>query len=182
MFSARSVWDGGDGLSRFYKLGVVLVGYAAALLASYAVCYVLQRLHPGPDPSGGMQAFGDMLLFLGIFGFLALFPTALALHFLRPVEKFWTVFSIASLALAATGPVALLVGKPYLSPWLLLFVGIFGLWEVLGAPLLCLGFVFCALIAPARRPRRLLIAASGIEFAVGAYAFYCLFILGHWVL
>jgi hypothetical protein len=29
-----------------------------------------------------MYAFGDLLLFLGVFGVLALFPTGLALYFL----------------------------------------------------------------------------------------------------
>ena len=32
--------------------------------------------------SSGMYAFADLLLFLGVFGMLALLPTALALYFL----------------------------------------------------------------------------------------------------
>jgi hypothetical protein len=167
-------------MSAYYKLSAVLAGYTVALLAAFVACYVLQRLFPVPDPAGGMQAFGDMLRFLGIFGLLALFPTALALYFLRPVEKFWTVFSIASLALAATGPsAALILGRPRSSPWLALF-GFFGLLQVLAAPLLGVAYVICALVAPVRRPRLLLLAASAIEFAVATFALFRLLVVGHW--
>jgi hypothetical protein len=174
-------------MSRTSKLGVVLAGYAAALLATYAsfylYLYLLRLSNPSPDASGGMQAFGDSLLFGGLFGFLALIPTALALYFLRPVEKFWTFFSIACLALASTGPVAaIMMGRPQQSPWAGWVVGLFGLLKVLGAPLFGVGFLICGVISPFRRSRWVLLGAALIEFAVGAYAFFCLFVLGHWVL
>ena len=171
-------------MKRFSKTGVVLAGYAGALLVTWAVfyIYVLMRKDTG-QASGGMQAFGDLLLFVGLFGLLALIPTALALYFLRPFERFWSAFSIASLALAATGPVAaLLMGRVPQSHWAALVVGFFGLLKVLGAPLLGLAFVICAVIAPTGRSRWRLVAAAGIEFAVGAYAFFCLLVLGHWLL
>jgi hypothetical protein len=172
-------------MSRTYKLGVVLGGYAAALLATYAFSYfyLLARNHLSPDASGGMQAFGDSLLFIGLLGFLALIPTALALYFLRPFEKFWTFFSIACLALATTGPLAAtMLGKSQQAPWAGWVLGFFGLWKVLGAPLFGLGFLVCGVISPFRRSRRVLLGAALVEFAVGAYAFFCLFVLGHWVL
>jgi hypothetical protein len=78
-------------LRRFYKWGLVLTGYVAALLAAFAICYVravVMQADSPQDASGGMQAFGDLVLFLGLFGFFALFPTALALYFLRPFHKF----------------------------------------------------------------------------------------------
>ncbi len=171
-------------INRFSKVGVVLVGYACALLITWAVfyIYVLMRKDTGAA-SGGMQAFGDFLLFLGVFCLLALIPTALALYFLRPFEKFWSVFSIASLALAATGPVAaVLMGRLHQSHSAAVLVGFFGLLKVLGAPLLGLGFVICAVIAPTGRSRWRLVAAAVIEFAVCAYAFFCLLVVGHWLL
>jgi hypothetical protein len=172
-----------DGMNRNSKLGVVLAGYAAALLVAGVANYVLDRLNTSPDASGGMQAFGDSLRFLGLFGFLALVPTALALYFLRSSERFWRVFSIGCLALAATGPVAaVMLGGNHESPWAGLFFGLFGVLRALGAPLLGLGFLVCAAIAPSWRSRRLLIPAAGIEFAVSAYAYYCLWFLGHWAL
>ena len=170
-------------MNRFSKTGVILIGYAAALLVTCAVfyVYVLVRKYMGPA-SGGMQAFGDSLLFIGLLGLLSLIPTALALYFLRPFEKFWSVFSVASLAFAAIGPVAAaIVGRPQQSPWAGLDVGFFGLLDVLAAPLLGFGFLICAVIAPAGRSRWLVFAAAMIEFAVGAYAFLCLFVLGHWL-
>jgi hypothetical protein len=176
-------------MSRRYKLGVVLGGYAAALLVACAATYVRAAIEARIDPvqaSGGMQAFGDSLLFVGLFGFLALIPTALALYFLRPFEKFWTVFSVASLAIAATGPVAvLMIGMSQRSPGAPgagMAVGGLGLLKVLGASLFGIGFLICAGIAPMRRSRRVLLAAAAIEFTVSAYAFFCLFVLGHWLL
>jgi hypothetical protein len=126
-----------------------------------------------------MQAFGDSLLFIGMFGFLALFPTALALYYLRSFDKFWTAFSIAALLLAIIGMLAaVMMGRPLHSSWV---VGFFGLLKVLGAPLFALCFSICAVIAPTRRSRRLLIAAAAIEFVVSAYVFLCLVVLGHWL-
>jgi len=98
----------GDGMNRLLKLGLILAGYAAALLLTCAAFYVrgLLTRNDTSQASAGMQAFGELILFVGMFGVLALAPTALALFFLRPFEKFWTVFSLVSLAFAATGPVA----------------------------------------------------------------------------
>lgn len=168
-------------MSRVYKLGVVLGGYAAALLVAWAAYYVLARR--SQDASGGMQAFGDLLLLIGLFGVFALVPTAVGLYLLRPFEKFWTVFSIASLALAATGPVAaLMMGRFQKSSGAVSALGFFGLLRVLGAPLLGLGFLICAVIAPAKYSRWVLLAAAAIEFGVGVYAFFCLLVLRHWLL
>ena len=170
-------------MSRSYKLVVVLAGYAAALLVACAIFYVLTRIKASQDANGGMQAFGDSLLFLGLLGFFALMPTALALYFLRQSAKFWPWFSVACLALATTGPVAaLMMGRPQQAPWAVLVVGFFGLLKVLGAPLLGVGFLICAVLSPIRRSRWVLLGAAMIEFAVSAYALFCLFVLGHWVL
>ena len=170
-------------MSRLSKVGRVLAGYAGALLVSAAVfyVYVVMRKDAGAG-SGGMQAFGDSLLFVGVLGFLSLIPTAIALYYLRPFARFWTAFSIACLALAATGPVAaLLMGRLHPSGSGAVVLGFLGLMKVLGAPLIGLGFVVCAAIAPSGRSRWRLAAAAAIEFVVGAYAFFCLLVVGHWL-
>ena len=168
-------------MSRLSKLGLVLAGYAAALLVTFAVSYLLDWMNPSPDASGGMQAFGDLLRFVAIFGVLALGPSALALYFLRPFEKFWVALSIGSLALAATGVLsALMVGRTQHSPGANLVVNFLGLMKVLGAPLFGLGFVTFALFAPTRRSRWIFVTAAAIEFAVGGYGYFCLYVLGHW--
>src|ERR1700716_562055 len=171
-------------MERLSKPGVVLIGYAAALFVScvvfYAYVYVSNWTN-AVQASGGMQAFGDFLLLVGLFGFLALFPTALALYYLRPFEKFWRVFSIASVVLAISGLLAaVMIGRLQRPPGAILGVGFFGLMEILGAPLLGLCFSTCAVIAPTRSSRRFLFAAAGIEFVVSAYVFVCLVVLGHW--
>ncbi len=65
------------------------------------------------------------------------------------------------------------------SPWPI--VGILGLHRVLVAPLLALGFLVCAAMAPTCRSRGALLAAALIEGTVCAYAFLCLFVLQHWL-
>ena len=171
-------------MNRLSKIGVVLGGYAGAVLVTWGLfyVYVLMRKDAGSG-SGGMQAFGDLLLFVGVFCFLALIPTALALYFLRPFKKFWSAFSIASLAVAATGPVfAVLIGRVHQSHSAAVVIGFFGLLKVLGSPLLSLGFVICAVIAPRGHSRWRLAGAAAIEFTVCAYAFFCLLVVGHWLL
>jgi hypothetical protein len=66
------------------KIGWVTGGYMLACLAAYAVTYAYQTLtqNAAAQASAGMYAFGDLFLFLGVFGILALFPTGLALYFL----------------------------------------------------------------------------------------------------
>jgi hypothetical protein len=167
-------------MNRFFKRGLILAGYAAASFAAY-VAFILLTQNAPPQGSGGMQDFGDALLFLGLFGVFALVPTALALYFMRSFQKFWTAFSIATLTFAVTGPVAAIMFPrlPESSWWVI--VGVLDLLRVLGAPLLCLGFLIFAVIAPTRLSRRALPAAAVIEGAVGAYASFCLLILRHWL-
>jgi hypothetical protein len=168
-------------MTRLSKLGVVLAGYVAAFLVASVAFYVLTRFRVQPDASGGMQAFGDSLLFIGLFAVLALVPSALAFYFLRPFPNFWTALSVASMALAVTGPVAAaMVGRTQKSPGAELLFGFFGLLRILGAPVLGFGFLISAVIAPRGRSRWVLVSAAVIEVAVSAYAFYCLLVLGHW--
>ena len=71
-------------MSKLRKLGLVIGGYVAACLLASGAVYVYQMLTDTAvaQSSSGMYAFGDLLLFLGMFGVLALFPTGLALYFL----------------------------------------------------------------------------------------------------
>lgn len=71
-------------MSRLTKLGLVLGGYVIACLVAAAVLYVYQLFtqDASAQASAGMYAFGDALLFMGVCGILALFPTGLGLYFL----------------------------------------------------------------------------------------------------
>jgi hypothetical protein len=77
-------------MSRLAKLGLVVGGYVAACLVASGAVYIngLFTQNAVAQASSGMYAFGDLILFVGVFGFLALFPTGLALYFL--LRKFMT--------------------------------------------------------------------------------------------
>ncbi len=77
-------------MSRFAKLGLVIGGYVVACLIASTVVYVWQLYtqDASVQASAGMYASGDLLLFIGVFGVLALIPTGLAAYFL--FRKFLT--------------------------------------------------------------------------------------------
>ena len=77
-------------MSRLVKLGLVIGGYVVACLAASGVVYVYQLLteNAASQASAGMYAFGDFILFIGVFGVLALLPTGFAFYFL--FRKFLT--------------------------------------------------------------------------------------------
>ncbi len=165
-------------MSKLRKASLVLAGYGIAPVAAALVDYLLTSIERANDP-GGMAAFGDLLFFLGLTGLFALIPTALALYLLRPVALFWTLLAIACAALAATGPVAAILAPRLQAPDLPQFLA---LTRALGAPLIALGFLIVALIAPARGPRRVLLAAMALEGVTGAYVFFSLLVVGRWIL
>ena len=71
-------------MSRLAKFGLIIGGYAFACLAAGGVASLNQLFtqDTASQASAGMAAFGDFILFILIFGFLALFPTGIALYFL----------------------------------------------------------------------------------------------------
>lgn len=71
-------------MNKLAKLSLVIGGYILACLVASGAVYVNQLFTPSAvaQASSGMYAFGDLLLFVGVFGVLALFPTGLALYFL----------------------------------------------------------------------------------------------------
>ena len=75
-------------MSRLVKFSLVIGGYVAACLIASGVVYVwqLSTQNASAQASAGMYAGGDFLLFIAVFGVLALIPTALAVYFL--VRKF----------------------------------------------------------------------------------------------
>jgi hypothetical protein len=168
--------DKGIEVSRLVKFAAVLAGYFAALLAAFAAVYFrqLRTQADSVQASSGMYAFGESLVFLGVFGIAALLPTGLWLCFLRPFQKFWGAFSIASLALALTGPVAgyvmNLASTPPSSGHLGVMTGLLALLRMFGAPLLAVAFVISAAIAPTVRSRWTLIGAALIECGVSTPA------------
>jgi hypothetical protein len=155
------------------KVTVVAGGYVAAFLAaSAAVAIRMATTRGDPQAAGGMYAFGDSVVFVAVFGVLALVPTGGALYFLRPYRRFWMVLSLLCLAVAVTGLTAAIlfaVGRHATPSPLATWAGL-SVLRILVAPLLALTFLVCALFTPHRSPRLAFLAATTIEAAVTAYA------------
>jgi hypothetical protein len=158
------------------KVGLVLAGYVAAVLLAGAALEVrlLNTQGPEADASAGMYAFGDGCLFLGVLGFAAIFPTGLALFFLRRNRWLWIALAITALAIAVTGPAAtacyILAARTQLPPQSpLILWGPVAVLRMLAAPLLAMGFALAGLIAPNRASRWALFGAAAVEGAVAMY-------------
>ena len=82
------------------KTGLVLLGYALALVVAFGVTalYVVSTAGPDRDTYAGMYAFGDALLFLFVLGVASLPATGLALYFLRHDRPFWIALSVLAIA------------------------------------------------------------------------------------
>ena len=169
----------------YAKSGTVVAGYVAALaLAAFAVYLQVQATAGNPDyiASNGMYAFGEGLLFLAVFTVAALFPTALALHYLRTVTRFWNALTGVALAIVATAIAAGVL------PWAARFSpaleNTLHAWTALAilrliiAPLFALAFAVCAAFAAAPRPRRLLALCAVIE-CLAAAPWFLLLLFNH---
>ena len=157
------------------KISLIISGYVLAFLVAWAVVAVYISATSGPDRQdyGGMYAFGDALLFLGVLGMASVPATGAALYFLRPYRTFWRALSVAALAIATTAVAALMSyfaaragdSSSALGGW-----ADYAILRILVAPLFALGFFISALFAPARPYRITLLLATAAETA----AFACL--------
>jgi hypothetical protein len=153
------------------KAAFVVAGYAGALLLAWGVTHVYVLLTNNPDrqSSAGMYAFGDSLVFLGVFAVAAIPATVALLYVLRSVPAFWSAASLAAIAIAVTAVFALL---PYALSESSTATGgwrAFAPLRLLLSPVFGLAFFLALIVAPGRRPRRLLTAATAIELG----AFLC---------
>ncbi|MEZ0367979.1 MAG: hypothetical protein ACAI44_02705 [Candidatus Sericytochromatia bacterium] len=157
----------------FQKVAVVAAGYLVAVLLACAAVAIRMAMTSGPDAqaSSGMYAFGDLLLFIAVFGVSVLVPTGAGLYFLKSNPGFWKVFSALGLALALTGVTAAVlfaIGKDAAAPSVLSTGAGFAVLRILVSPLFTLGFCLCAFFAPKGSPRFNFIAASIMEAVVSA--------------
>lgn len=157
------------------KAALVAGGYAlAVVLASAVVAVHSSSLDLSPaEASGGMHAFGDALLFLGVFGVASLPATGAALYFLRAYQGFWAALALLGLAVATTGvlcAVLYLAGRGIASPSPLAVAAAFSVLRILVAPLLALSFLLAAVLSPHRGPKLSLLAATAMEAGVTAFA------------
>jgi hypothetical protein len=96
---------------RLLLVGIALAGYGAAFAATHALVQLRYRWIDPADAqaSGGMYAFGDLILELAVVGVLSLPPTWLLLRALRDVEWMWRLASLCGLCWAALAPAGILV-------------------------------------------------------------------------
>jgi hypothetical protein len=162
------------------KVGVVAGGYVAAALVAAAAVAVRLASTRGPDAqaSSGMHAFGDVLLFVAVFGVAALVPTGAALLVLRSYRHFWTTLSTFALGVATTGlaAAALLAIARDAAPSspLAMWAG-FAVLRLVVSPLVALTSLVCVALSPSRFPRLAFLAVSVIEAAVTAYGGFVAF-------
>jgi hypothetical protein len=163
-------------MSPLAKIGVVVAGYVGAFaLASAAVVVNDAAMDPVTQQSG-MAAFGDSLLWLGVFGVCAVPPTGAALFFLRPHPRFWRVLCGIALFIAATGAIAVLgyfVGRTAAKDTALYYWSASSVLRLLLTPLFGLLFLLACVFAPGRAFRLGLLVATLAEVA----GFIC-FVLG----
>jgi hypothetical protein len=153
------------------KVGLVGAGYISAFAIATAVVAVYIAATQGPDRRdyAAMFDFGDSLLFLGVFGLAAVLPTGAALFFLRPYRRFWRLFSIVAMVMAATALAAFVAmlgwraagGRSGAGAWAAL-----ASLRILVAPVFGLAFAVSAVFAPSRNPRLALLAATAAEALV----------------
>jgi hypothetical protein len=156
------------------KICIIIIGYVVALLVASAAVGVRMAFTSGPDAqaSSGMYAFGDAVVFVGIFGLCALVPTSAGLLFLRSCDLFWRVLSVSAVGLALTGIAATIlftVGRHATASPLATWAA-FSVLRILVAPLLVLALLVCAFFAPHRLVRIVFVTAAIEEAAVSAYA------------
>ena len=156
------------------KLGFIAAGYVAAVLIAAAAVGIRVALTSSAvaQASSGMYAFGDALLFVVVFGVLALLPTGVALFFLRPYRRVWTALAICGLGVAVTGLAAVVlfaIGRHAVEPAPLATWAALSVLRILAAPLLALASFVCAVLAPHRFARWALLAMSAMEATVSAY-------------
>ena len=143
------------------KVSLVIAGYAwaAAIAAAAVACHQLVFGGPQSPAYGGMNAFGDSLLFLAVFGIAALAPTGVALFFLRPYHAFWRGLSVLALVFALTSLAACIVVTVHARS----VMASMAFPRILAAPLFSLNLLVSVFFAPNRTSRIALLVATGIE-------------------
>jgi hypothetical protein len=153
-------------IPRRVQLSAVVAGYVAVFLLSAMLLYQRHMQYVNhPDDvasSGGMYAFGDLLL--GFFiGGLFLIPTFLLVLVIRNSEAAYTRYSQVLLGLSLTAPVCLGL---FLIPAVNqgnMFLGWFSMGRLLASPIVIVGLVVSRLLARFGRAKRLTSYALLIE-------------------
>src|SRR6185437_2612864 len=163
------------------QTGIVAMGYLAVLLVSASLLFArhLQYVNhrADVDASGGMWAFGDLLLELFVVG-LFLIPTLLLAFFIRNSETAYIKYSQALLGIAVTAPICIgaffvpAVGQGNS------FFGWFCEGRISASPVFLVGLVLSRLLARFKRAKRLIM--YGLLIEVGTYILLLATVLLPW--
>lgn len=152
----------------------IALGFVVAFFVAAGVVWLHNLLFPLPpaEASGGMAAFGDLVLFAGVFTLGSFIPTIWLLRILRGVPAFWAVWTIGAVFLVLTGIVS---GLMYVVPGLAgahRFPVIYSLapLRILGAVPLAIGFALSGNLAPLETNRKILFGCAGAESIIFAAA------------
>ncbi len=123
---------------------MIVAGYSLAVIVTFGVVAIYVMLTSGPDrdASSGMYAFGDLLLFLTLFGGLSFVPTGIALFLMRRSKIFWSICSVVALSIAAVCLISEIVWYVH---WITRPTDLktFTFWEALTIPVMfCSPFLF----------------------------------------
>ena len=157
-----------DGFGRRGRTGLVAAGYALAIAAACAVLWIYVELTDSPERalSSGMYAFGDLMLFLAVFGLASVPAFGLALYYLRPVRAFWLWFvsGVVLWSVAGVGAAAAIVASRFAPPDSFVHaVATLGVLRILTAPPTGAAILASAVFAPSRGVRYLLFGLAVLE-------------------
>ena len=157
-------------MSAAKKLALIALGYALAVAGGAAAVAINELLIPADvaESSGGMVAFGDMIVFVLATGFFSLVPTWFLLKL--SLENAPRVLLTALLAIAALGPLSWLAlrnmagaGPPNLpqttNQLLGMFIALVAMPRIVAGPILLVVEGLAFLLVRGRVTRALLAAA-----------------------
>jgi len=153
----------------------IILGFAASIVVAASVVWLRALVFPLPqvEASGGMAAFGDFLLFGGVFSLFAIIPTIRLLRTLEGCPSFWKTWSSIAMLITATG---LIAGIAYLAPsnthsQQLQMINVLSPLRLLGAVPLAIGFILSALHTPQSTTKKIFLGCAGMEVVTVAAAF-----------
>ena len=154
------------------KLSGILTGYVIAFVLGIVVVALGTVFMGGPEAreSAGMNAFGDLLLFLAVFAVTSIPSTIAALFALKTYPGFWLGLAVLAMLIAPTSVVAFIAwnADPHSH------AAEVGFLRILASPFFVLGFALAGAIAPNTGPRIALYIAGAIEALMFlAWLFLC---------
>jgi hypothetical protein len=167
------------------QLALIALGYAVATAGGFAAVAANELMMPADIAQGssGMVAFGDMVLFVLVTGFLCLAPTWFLLRLLA--TKWPRALRGVLIAVAVMGPLSWLTmvdmagasmagataARPHYPEWFGLWIAFAAIPRIVAGPVLVMGEGVALLVSRSRPTRSLLGAAIMMDLVpIGLFA------------